>query len=563
MERMPFIESLIAFNERVLYNGNIIPEKLYTMVELKQKLFFNKIFIENMEEVFQRHNCETIIDRYVEDLNLYISNISMILRKMKLFDPSIQIRHYGIADVQKDQLISTRYSKNYKLLNGEIYYISKLDDGEVMISQMKSYPNNACQKSDECVIGYLNETYQTDSTIAIRPVVSSHDSSKVTKIEFNGRSGSIKSIIDIIAPEALVLSNPFIYTDDIKSAIERMIPPTPIKIEQKFENITFEDIFDNDILIEYPTTSFDVYLNLLSSASTNKDMKAIYLSLYRIGKDPVIYSILRDAVNNGIEVYVNIELCASGESINMVWAEEMRDAGINVTTYASGVLKVHSKLTLFKFKHGKAISQIGTGNYHTQTTSQYTDLSLITSDKDICRQVMNVFHIFEDRVDKVFFNSNLLVTRYNARSELIKLIRREAKLGENGYITFKCNALDDKEIAMHLDKAAANNCQIDLIVRGVCTWVPDQIGNNVRIKSIVWDKLEHSRVYCFGSFNPTMYIGSLDLVTNKIDNRIETLVRILDPDILDDLCDYLNHYITNASNSWVLLRSGEYRKEEI
>ena len=156
-----------------------------------------------------------------------------------------------------------------------------------------------------------------------------------------------------------------------------------------------------------------------------------------------------------------------------------------------------------------------------------------------------------------------MVARNNGRDELIKLIRREAKLGENGYIAFKCNALDDDEIAMHLDKAAANNCQIDLIVRGVCTWVPDQIGNNVRIKSIVWDKLEHSRVYCFGSFNPTMYIGSLDLVTNKLDRRIETLVRILDPDILDDLCDYLNHYITNASNSWVLLRSGEYRKEEI
>ena len=563
MKRVSFIESLISFNERVLYNGSILPKKLYTMQELKSKLFFNKIFISNMEEAFQKHNCDSIIDRYVDDVNQYVKNINMIIRKIKLFDPSITIHQQGISDHQKSKLISSEYTEEYKFEDSNIYYLSKLESGDMIVSHMESYPHAIFQKTDKCVISYLNEKYCIDNTVAFRTVSSVDDPSKIIKIEANGRIISIKTLLSKIFPNVLLLYNPFIFIGDIENIIDTMIPPTPVKICQAFENITFEDIFDNDILIEYPTTSFDVYLHLLSSASTNNDMKAIYISIYRIGKDPVIYSILRDAVKNDIEVYVNIELCAAGESVNLLWAEKMREAGMHVTTYASGTIKVHSKLTLFEFKNGKAIAQIGTGNYHTQTTSQYTDLSLITSEKDICSQVMNIFHIFENKVDKVFFNSNLLVTRYNARDELIKLIRREAKLGENGYITFKCNALDDKEIAMHLDKAAANNCQIDLIVRGVCTWVPDQIGNNVRIKSIVWDKLEHSRVYCFGSFNPTTYIGSLDLVTNKLDRRIETLVRILDPDILEDLCDYLNHYITNASNSWVLLRSGEYRKEEV
>lgn len=351
--------------------------------------------------------------------------------------------------------------------------------------------------------------------------------------------------------------------DDIKKALESMEEVEPYKVGQKVIDVKFEDIFESDIIMEYPTTSFDVYLHLLSSAAKDKRISEIYLSLYRIGRDPSIYYILKEAVANGIKVCVNIELCASGEFINQVWAVEMKRAGIHITTYAAGKLKVHSKLTLFRFKNGKAIAQIGTGNYHTQTTSQYTDLSLITSNRSICKQVYSVFQILNDEEPCMKFNKNLLVTRYNAREELIKLIKREGKKGKKGYISFKCNALDDKEINKHLDKAAKNNCQIDLIIRGVCTWIPDQLGYNVRIKSIIWDKLEHSRVYCFGNHNPTIYLGSLDLVTNKLDKRIETLVRVLDPEVLTDLCDYLNHYITNASNSWILLRSGEYRKEEI
>jgi polyphosphate kinase len=416
------------------------------MNELKKKFFFNKIFIENMQEVFQKYNCDNIIDRYNDNLSQCMQNISMIVGKIETMNPSIHV----------------------------------------------------------------------------------------------DRNDSI---------------------DSIKTLIESMIEPEPFKVQQTFENITFDDIFENDILIDYPRISFDVYLQLLSLASTDKGIDSIYVSLYRIGNDPAIYYILRDAVNNGIDVYVNIELCASGELINQRWADAMRVSGIKVTTYATGKLKVHSKLTLFQFKSGKAIAQIGTGNYHTQTTSQYTDLSLLTSNHDICNQVLGIFNIFSGGKKNISFNKNLLVTRYNTRVELIKLIKREAKLGKHGYIAIKCNAFDDKEISKYLDVAAKNNCQIDLIVRGVCTWIPDQLGYNVRIKSIIWDKLEHSRVYCFGSSNPTIYLGSLDLVTSKLNNRIETLVKILDPSILSVLCDYLNHYITNASNSWVLLRSGEYRKE--
>lgn len=207
------------------------------------------------------------------------------------------------------------------------------------------------------------------------------------------------------------------------------------------------------------------------------------------------------------------------------------------------------------------ISQIGTGNYHSQTTTQYTDLSLMTSDFDIGRQIKSLFKIFDNGKRIGAFNQKFLVTRYNARRELVNLIKGESIKGSNGYIAMKCNALNDPEINSALDIAARSGCKIDLIIRGVCTWIPPYLEHNVMIKSIVWDKLEHSRIYCFGSVNPTIYLGSLDLVTSKLDKRIETLVRIDDAYILEEVCNYLNRYIINKKNSWRMTGGGTYIKE--
>ena len=375
----------------------------------------------------------------------------------------------------------------------------------------------------------------------------------------------MKGMISMFRGDVLIISNPFIYTDDIDIILKNNIDIKPPVTKSTFNPIKLESLINNDLLIEYPNDSFDQYLQFLSIAANHHNVKSIYVTLYRIGKDPAIFYILRDAVLNGVEVYVNIELCASGESINVMWLNEMRNVGIKVTTYEAGKLKVHSKLTLIEFTNGTKIAQIGTGNYHTQTTTQYTDLSLITGDVDICQQVKKVFDIFnyKDDPDEVQFNDSLLVTRYNARKELIRLIDEEGSKGSHGYIMMKCNAIDDKEINQHLDNAATNGCKIDLIVRGVCTWIPNYVDQNVHvtIKSIVWDKLEHSRLFCFGRENPVIYIGSLDLVTRKLNKRIESLVLIKDPDIISQLCSYINRYITNTNDSWIQTISGLYIKE--
>lgn len=585
MQTISFIRSLMEFNKRVLYQGTMQAGKTYNMADLKSKLFFNSVFINNMQEMFQRYDTSAIVDDYIESMGVYVANVSSIIKHTSTLKSKIHItredsfeRRIATEKLMEDQVISQFYpsveaAANHRFINGEIYYISLLANGYISISfvdprrsvyhdmikcEFEDYTNY--WKADDCIKSYIHNTYQTVNTIAVRVTTSIRGRMEVAKVEYSGDTEFMREIIGIFPSSALVISNPFIYTDDVKRVIDANIDVKPPVSKPSFVPVKLESLFEKDILIEYPNDSFDEYLHFLSSASKHDGVKAISLTLYRIGDDPAIFYILRDAVNNGIKVHVNIEMFASGESINRLWQREMSNVGIKVTTYESGRLKIHAKLTLVEFHNGRRISQIGTGNYHTQTTTQYTDFSLITSNNSICDQVKRVFKLLRGESD-MSFNRDLLVTRHNARKELIRLIDNEAQKGDQGSIIIKCNALDDPEISYHLDIAANKGCKMRLIIRGVCTWIPKNEMGNVKIKSIVWDKLEHSRVYCFGGYNPTIYIGSLDLVTKKINERIETLVRITSPDIEIKICDYLNRYVTSTEGSWVQTSYGMYIKE--
>lgn len=586
MKHLPFIRSLMEFNKRVLSQGSI-ENPIYDMNDLQQKLFFNQVFMGNTHEMFQRYPDSNIMEDYVELLNEYITNVSKVINTMTSIRRDIRIGYKStfesrliIEGFMSDCMITKWYqlkdldikvlSDDLMLLDGKIYYLSIYWDmiAITFIDPKRSVYHNLIHmefpgytmywKTDEAICDYLNRKFGVDNTVAVKSTRSTKG--KITKIEFNGNSSTIEKIVGIFPKTALIVSNPYIYTDDIKMIIEFNTKAEVARERTSFTPIELDDIFIKDRLIEYPRDSFDQYLQLLDQASKNPHVKSIFLTLYRIGNDPAIFYILRDAVTRGVDVRVNIELCASGETINTLWMDEMIRVGINVTTYGFQEIKVHSKLTLIKFDNGRSICQIGTGNYHSKTTSQYTDLSLVTADESICRQVESVFGILCEE-ETVEFGHDLLVTPYNFRREIIKLIDREGNKGKDGYISFKCNSLDDEEISKRLKDASSKGCKMDLVVRGVCTFIPDEIGRNVKVKSIVWDKLEHSRVYCFGNENPTIYMGSLDLVTKKIDQRIETLVRIKDPDVMIRIINYLNSYITNTKKSWLMTRSGMYIKE--
>lgn len=572
MNKIPFIKSLMSFNLRVLNNGK--HTRTNDIEELQRQFFFNKIFMSNTDEMFEKYNMIEIMDVYIQALGRMIQNVGGILSNIKSVEgitftreDSFE-RRFSMNANLKDIFITQFYQNineiHYQFESGRIYYLSSFANGSLSISSVdknravyNSYlsMNNIYWKTDDCIRDYINEKLNAANTCAIKVTTDRKNKNVITKVEYNGDKRYIQRFISAFGKSALMIENPFMYLDDIDHIIESFIPKK--KESQLVNKLNIRALMKKDKIIEYPTESFISYLEFLRSAIEYDDTKEIYLTLYRIGSNPELFYILKRAINNKISVHVNIELCASGEEINKFWMNEMIKLGIEVTTYEVGVLKVHSKLTLIKFNNGKSIVQVGTGNYNYSTTSQYTDLSLITSDTNVCDNVKNLFDIFGDK-GKPSFDSNLLVTQYNAREELYRLIEEEGNKGKNGYICIKCNALSDDEMIECLDDAASKGCLIILIIRGVCTWVPSY--DNVMVKSVIWNKLEHSRVYTFGRENPSMYIGSLDLVTSKLDKRIETMAKVNNIDSMMELCVYLNRYITSSKGEWIMNDKGNYIK---
>lgn len=592
MWTISFSRSLLEFNKRVLYAGNIEPDKTYIIEELDDKLFYNKIFISNTKEMFEKYDMHSLLDGYECLLKKYEVNMAAICNALNRLDKSIVTdqdsfeRRLQIRKSIKDIVISKHFDSLFDLASNidksltdksAIYYITINQDSSMVslsyIDPMMSIYNTILHcdfqgytmywKTDDTIISYLNNLH---NGITFAFVCQCNEAGNVTKIEFNAgdTDNEIKELcmntLSCLFPDSIIFQNRYLYSDDIERIIK-----SKIKVEktqhQKYSPINFNSIFKKDMMIEYPKDSFDQYLRLLDSAAKNKAVKSIYITLYRIGDDPAIYYILKEAIDNGKKVYANIELYASGEyDRNTMWMNELKQIGVKVSMYMAGKVKVHAKLTLIKFNNRRMIAQIGTGNYHTKTTSQYTDLSLLTAKPEICRQVNNVFNILFERENITEITPDLLITRYNFREEIIKCINVEATRGSNGYICIKCNSLQDQKIINALADAGSRGCKIILIVRGVCTWIPAGLGKNVKVKSIIWDKLEHSRVYCFGNFNPRIYLGSLDPITNKIEKRIETLVFVKDPDMIMKVCRYLNKYIVNTKESWELTESGIYVK---
>lgn len=578
MKLISEVSSLIKFQKRVLEKGTPATSR-YSAKELKDLFSFDSIFLSNTDEMFEKYDCKEIASEYVNLLHIYIKNIGFILKSLMRLDTGCDFTYESSIEKRITEATSfgNRYHWDYarrdasfiKTLPNGIYYIAQGSHNDIVIltfdksvyETLYSY-DDICWKTDDCIMEYLNNSdiHNRVSSDFIEIKVSSYDS-KTNKIEYYGNPELMKYYIQYLPNGCVVVQNPFLFINDIKLMIDRFFvrDNTITKPNINYDNVL--RTLRKDELIEYPVDSFKDYLNFLQSSVNNPDTKAIYVTLYRIGKNPAIFNILQEAVDRDIDVNVNIELCASGEWINNVWKEEMESAGMNVTTFKCGTMKVHSKLSLVEFKNGTCVAQIGTGNYHTETTRQYTDLSLMTSDPEICNCIKSVFEMFNDDTLACDINDDFIVTGVENTniSLILDLIDEQASYGHSGLICFKCNSLSDKTVIEHLDHAAKKGCMIDLIVRGICTWIPEY--QNVRVRSIVWDKLEHSRVYSFGRVNPTIYLGSLDLMTRKIKRRIETLVRAKDPVIVAKLCKYLNRYITEESNTWIMQNDGTYIRE--
>ena len=309
----------------------------------------------------------------------------------------------------------------------------------------------------------------------------------------------------------------------------------------------FDAIRNCDVLLYYPYHTFEHVLELLRQASFDPNVLAIKINIYRVAKNSRIMDAMIHAAYNGKKVTVVVELQARfDEEANIRWAKRLTEAGVHVIFSAPG-LKIHAKLFLISRREGEEVvryAHIGTGNFNEKTARIYTDYSLLTADARITNEVRRVFNFIENPYRPVTFE-HLLVSPQNSRDVLYKFIDAEianAQQGNPAGITLKINNLVDNGLVDRLYAASSAGVKVNLLVRGMCSLIPDLpgISENIRITSIVDRYLEHDRVYIFeNGGEKKVFLSSADWMTRNIDHRIEVAVAILDPRVKQRILDII------------------------
>jgi len=326
----------------------------------------------------------------------------------------------------------------------------------------------------------------------------------------------------------------------------------------------FEAIEKQDVVLYHPYDSFEPVVKFIQQASEDRDTVAIRMTLYRVGQKSPIVKALIDAVRDGKQVTVLVELKARfDEENNLRWAKALEDAGAHVV-YGIPGLKVHAKITqIIKRKGSKLQSYVhlATGNYNPSTAKIYTDISYFTTKEDIVADATSFFHFLTgfSRYTKL---NTLYMSPTQIKPKLLKLIDKESKYGSEGHIILKANSLVDADIIKALYKASKHGCKVDLLIRGICCLKPkiEGVSEHINVYSIIGKYLEHPRIYYFKHDKTQCYISSADLMPRNLVRRIELMTPIVEENLKKKLEQILMLQLSDNQLRWQLQSNGNYIK---
>lgn len=344
-------------------------------------------------------------------------------------------------------------------------------------------------------------------------------------------------------------------------------PKWPKNLRGKFSY--FDRLKQEDVLIHQPFESFEPVIEFLREAVNDPDVLAIYQTIYRIGADPRMLDLLKEAVRRGKEVLAVVELKARfDEEANINWAEALESVGAQVV-YGIVGLKTHAKMLLVLRREGRVIKRYGhlsTGNYNPKTAKLYTDVCMLTKDTRVTREMEYLFRHLTSQIALPSLRS-LLIAPFSLQRAMLRYIRRTsiaASRGQSARIVAKMNALTDETLVHALLDAARNGVEIDLIVRGANMLPVDAEGveGRIRIRSVVGRFLEHSRIFCFEiNGSKRMWLSSADWMSRNMMRRIELAWPIREVAAQERIMkEFITPYLQDNKDAWILGAKGHYTR---
>ncbi len=360
------------------------------------------------------------------------------------------------------------------------------------------------------------------------------------------------------------------YDEDPKLHYAQRSPRKPAVLSDT--RPVFQQVKSKDILLSYPFESINLsFIRLLQESANDPKVISIKITLYRLARSSKVIDALCTAAEQGKEVLVMIELRARfDEENNIEWSKQLQEAGVKVI-YGPKDYKAHSKLLLITRKAQGGgydyVTQIGTGNYNEKTAALYTDLMLLTADRDIAADAEAVF---ASLINGTFVENmrKLLVSPLALRPQVLAMMDEQIELAENGgngYIAAKINSLNDPAVIAKLIEASQAGVKVELVVRGLCCLIAGVQGftENITIRSIVGRFLEHSRIFIFGKDGKEqkIYIGSADYMSRNTIRRVEVAAPVEDEKLKKRIRDMFRIMMRDNVKARIMLGSGEYVRE--
>jgi len=355
---------------------------------------------------------------------------------------------------------------------------------------------------------------------------------------------------------------------DLKEPV--FVPRIPKRLQPKGDDGSiFSAIRRGDILVHHPFDSFQPLIDFLRQAATDPQVQAIKMTLYRVGRNSPVVEALLEAIEEGKQVAVLVELKARfDEESNIEWARALERQGVHVVYGLLG-LKIHSKLAMVVRQEGKTMRRymhLGTGNYNAVTAHFYTDLGMFTCDDNIGQDVTDLFNYLTGYSEKTDYRK-LLVAPIGLRQQLAALIEREIEHKRDGRparLIFKANGLVDRQMIQLLYQASQAGVRVDLLIRGVCCLRPGipGVSDNITVISVVGRFLEHSRVFFFENGGEhEVYLGSADLMPRNLNERVEVIFPVNEPELVRQIReDILELYLKDTAKARRMLADGSYER---
>lgn len=331
----------------------------------------------------------------------------------------------------------------------------------------------------------------------------------------------------------------------------------------------FDEIARRDILLHHPFDGFGTVIELLRQAAHDPGVLAIKQTLYRAGANSPIVQHLIDAARNGKDVTVVVELRARfDEEANIQLADRLQEAGVQVVYGVVG-FKTHAKMLLIVRRETGGLRRyvhLGTGNYHPGTARAYTDIGLLTCERDMTEDVSKMFQQLSSLGSAIRLK-RLLQSPFTMHKAMLEKIRREAghaRAGKKSGIRARMNALTEPGVIEALYQASQAGVPIELIVRGACALRPGLPGvsETIQVRSVIGRFLEHSRVFWFANDGAAeVYCASADWMERNLLRRIEACFPILDAKLAERVvAETLENYLADNTQAWQLNPDGSYER---